>query len=281
MQIQRTPILFRRSISNEFKLLFLAFLSVLMMITDAGYNDGYVIPKLREYISLIIYPFQRTAFAPIDMVKKANDWLDAANLSRKENEILQKQRIELAQVLTHASQLESENAQLRRLLGIVDSTSETAIVVEVLYEPKNLSSKHLVFNKGRNAKIIPGMPVIDESGIVGQIIRVTNKTSEAALVSDNKISIPVQILRNGLRLIVSGSGFVNNMEVKYMAADADIEIGDILVTSGIGGIYPAGLSVAKITSVERNNSSGFLKAIASPLSNSNRYRHFLVLCVEQ
>lgn len=280
MRIQRTPILFRHSISNEIKLSVLAFCAILMMIVDINY-DFYAMSKLRQCISLAIYPFQRTVFAPIDVVRKVNDWLDAANLIRKENEVLQRQHIELAQVLAHATQLELENAQLRRLLGIVESTNESAIVVEVLYEPRNLTNKHLVFNKGSNSNLTPGMPVIDESGLLGQIIRVTPKTSEAALISDSKISIPVQISRNGLRLIVSGSGYSNNMEIRYMTADSDIEIGDTLITSGIGGIYPAGLPVAKVINIDRDHSSGFLRAIAKPLSKSNRYRHFLVLCVNK
>src|SRR5690606_32801157 len=134
-----------------------------------------------------------------------NEWVNAANRIRTENEALQRQRIELSQVATHAAQLAAENAQLRRLLGVTDTVEQAAVVVEVLYEPANTFQQRLVFNKGSQAGLAPGMPVIDEGGVVGQIVRVTPMASEAALVTDERVSVPVQVLRNGLRLIAFGS----------------------------------------------------------------------------
>jgi len=124
------------------------------------------------------------------------------------------------------------------------------------------------------------MPVIDEGGVVGQIVRVTPMTSEAALVTDERVSIPVQILRNGLRLIAFGANTPGQMEVRYLAANADIKPGDTIVTSGVGGLFPAGLPVARVESVERDTASGFARAICEPLAHPERYRHFLVLQVD-
>lgn len=105
-------------------------------------------------------------------------------------------------------------------------------------------------------------------------------TAEAALVTDERVSIPVQVLRNGLRLIAFGANIPGVIEVRYLAANADIKVGDTIVTSGVGGLFPAGLPVAKVASVERDTASGFARALGEPLAHPERYRHFLVLQVD-
>ena len=173
-----------------------------------------------------------------------------------------------------------ENAQLRRLLGVTDTVDQAAVVVEVLYEPANSFQQRLVFNKGSRSGLAPGMPVIDEGGVVGQIVRVTPQAAEAALVTDERVSMPVQVLRNGLRLIAFGSNSPGRIEVRFLAANADIQEGDTVVTSGVGGLFPAGLPVAKVLKVERDTASGFARAICEPLAHPERHRHFLVLQVD-
>src|SRR5690606_32865461 len=138
----------------------------------------------------------------------------------------------------------------------------------------------LIFNKGAREGISPGMPVIDEGGVVGQIVRVTPFTAEAALLTDDQVSIPVQVLRNGLRLIAFGGGEVGKLEVRYLSAGVDVQLGDELVTSGIGGLFPAGLSVGRVEKVDLDPGTGFARAIVEPLSHPERYRHFLVLRVD-
>ncbi|MDQ2137905.1 rod shape-determining protein MreC [Alcaligenaceae bacterium A4P071] len=272
-----TPRLFRHGPSAEVRLLVLALVALALLITDARIR---VLDPVRQAVAVALYPFQRVVLLPRDGVQTVYEWMNAASLIRNENEALQRQRIELSQVASHAAQLAAENAQLRRLLGISDTTAQSAVVVEVLYEPPNSFNQRLVFNKGSNAGIAPGMPVIDEGGVVGQIIRVTPMTAEAALVTDEQVSIPVQILRNGLRLIAFGGDSAGEMEVRYLAANADIRQGDTIVTSGVGGLFPAGLPVAKVDSVERDTASGFARAVVQPLAHPERYRHFLVLQVD-
>jgi len=253
------------------RLVVLVVLALALIIIDSQWR---MLEPARRTIAVALYPFQRAVMAPRDLVQQVNEWVNAANLIRSENEALQRQRIELAQVASHAAQLAAENAQLRRLLGV------TAVVVEVMYEPTNAFTQRLVFNKGSKAGLAPGMPVIDEGGVVGQIVRVTPMTAEAALVTDEQVSIPVQLLRNGLRLIAFGGNSPGKMEVRYLAANADIKEGDTIVTSGVGGLFPAGLPVAKVTSVERDTASGFARAVCEPLAHPERYRHFLVLQVD-
>ncbi|TAL77854.1 MAG: rod shape-determining protein MreC [Burkholderiaceae bacterium] len=266
--------LFRRGPTAEFRLFVFVLLSLSLLMVDSRWR---VLDPARQAISVALYPFQRLVLAPRDAIESIDSWLDAASLARAENEALQRQHIELAQISTHSVQLAAENRLLRRLLNIAEMVPESSVAVEVLYEPPNAFTHHLVFNKGSNSGIKPGMPVIDEGGVVGQVMRVTPFTSEAALLTDEKVSIPAQVLRNGLRVIVFGGSTSGKVEVRYLTNDSDIVVGDTLITSGVGGYFPAGLLVAKVDSIERDAASGFAVATAMPLSHPERYRHFLVL----
>jgi len=269
--------LFRRSVPAEVKLVLLSLLCVVMLVVDA---NSTLLNPMRQGMSLALYPFQRVVMLPRDAVTVVQDYTNAARLLQQESDDLRRQRIELSQVITNAAQLLTENEQLRRLLSVVDKRPEfPTVVVEVLYEPVNPYQRRLIFNKGSEVGIAPGMPVIDEGGVVGQVVRVTPYSSEAALLTDEQLAIPVQLLRNGLRLIAFGSTVPGKVEVRYFSSDADIVVGDVLVTSGVGGGFPSGLSVATVESVERDAASGFARALAEPTAYPERYRHFLVLKV--
>src|SRR5690606_14208650 len=127
--------------------------------------------------------------APRDALEYFDSWSQAASLARDEQEALRRQRIEMAQLLTHAAQLATENEQLRRLLNVSESISQDSVAVEVFYVPSNAFSHRLIFNKGSRDGIAPGMPVIVEGGVVGQILRVTPYTSEPELLIDYQAPI--------------------------------------------------------------------------------------------
>ncbi len=253
-------------------------LSLVLLVVDARWQ---VFEPARQAVSVLIYPFQRAAMAPRDLIEGVRSWANAATVAKEEKEALQRQRIELAQLASHAAQLATENQQLRRLLNVTAPAEQQSVAVEVLYEPANPYNRHLIFNKGSDSGIAPGMPVIDEGGVVGQVVRVTPFTSEAALITDEKVSVPVQVVRNGLRLIAFGGNPAGKIEARYLPLNADVRAGDTLVTSGIGGLFPAGLAVARVDEVRRDAVSGFAVAVATPLSHPERYRHFLVLLSEQ
>ncbi len=277
MQGHGTIRLFKRGPAAEVRLAVYVVLALAMMVVDVHWR---VLEPARQAVAVALYPFQRLVMLPRDVMSGIDNWTNAASLVRREKEALQSQRIELAQVATHAAQLAAENQQLRRLLNVADQVRQSSVAVEVLYEPVNAYTRHLVLNKGSTSGIAPGMPVIDEGGIVGQIVRVTPFTSEAALVTDDRVSVPVQLLRNGLRLIAFGGNIAGKVEVRYLTADSDVKPGDVLVTSGVGGLFPAGLPVAQIDEVRHDGATGFAMAEATPLSHPGRYRHFLVLLVE-
>ncbi|MFT0533190.1 rod shape-determining protein MreC [Castellaniella hirudinis] len=269
--------LFKRGPSIEVRLVLLLALCLGLIITDAHWP---VLRPVRQALSVAVYPFQRVVMAPRQALEYVDSWSHAAALAREEQDALRRQQIEMAQLATHAAQLTTENEQLRRLLKVSESITQPSVAVEVFYEPPNAFSHRLIFNKGTQAGIRPGMPVIDEGGVVGQIVRVTPYTSEAALLIDDQVSIPVQVLRNGLRLIAFGSDEVGKLEVRYLTASMDVQPGDTLVTSGIGGLFPAGLPVARVDKVDRDPGTGFAMAVAQPLSHPERYRHFLVMRVD-
>lgn len=278
MQEQSTIQLFKRGTSAEVRLAVFVVLAITLLVVDA---HSKMLEPARQAISVVLYPFQRAAMAPGDLASYLGSWTDSAAVVRSEKEALQRQRVELAQLSTHAAQLSAENEQLRRLLQVADRVTQPSVAVEVFYEPPNGFSRHLIFNKGSAHGIRAGMPVIDDGGVVGQVVRVTPYTSEAALITDEKVSVPVQVLRNGLRLIAFGGAVASKVEVRYLTSDVDLEVGDTLITSGVGGLFPAGLPVARIDSVERDSSTGFAVAIATPLSFPERYRHFLILLVPE
>lgn len=274
MSTKKSPHLFRQGIASEVKLFFLGLLCVVLIIVDANWP---VLESVRRISSTVIYPFQRIAIWPKDLVNSVYDWSKFVTQTEEQIKTTESTRIENARLSMRAMQMEAENIQLRRLLGVKASVEVPSVAVEVLYTPAHPFKETIILNKGSNEGIEPGMPVIAEGGIVGQIRRVTAQTSEAALVTDDKTSVPALLKRNGIRVLVFGSGRPGQIEVRYLSLEVDIKVGDELVSSGIGGYYPAGLMIGQITSIESNSAQGFVRAIAEPSAHPDRHRHFLVL----
>lgn len=269
--------LFKQGQAAEVKLFFLGLLCIVLMAVDSQWG---LLSPARRIISTALYPFQQAALWPRNWVNQVYDWSNAVELSKQQLIETERQKIELAQISVHAAQMASENSQLRRLLGIKNSVPINSVAVEILYAAANPLHHTLVLTKGSNDGIKPGMPLIGEGGVVGQIQRVTPNTSEVALITDERISIPALVLRNGLRVIVFGSGVNERVEVRYLSTGADIKVGDNLVTSGVGGVYPAGLAIGKVIEIENNSSQGFVRAFVEPAAHPERFLHFLVLLLE-
>lgn len=269
--------LFKQGQAAEVKLFFLGLLCIVLMVVDSQWG---LLSPARRIISTALYPFQQAALWPRNWVNQVYDWSNAVELSKQQLIETERQKIELAQISVHAAQMASENSQLRRLLGIKNSVPINSVAVEILYTAANPLHHTLVLTKGSNDGIKPGMPLIGEGGVVGQIQRVTSQTSEVALITDERISIPALVLRNGLRVIVFGSGVNERVEVRYLSTGADIKVGDNLVTSGVGGVYPAGLAIGKVLEIENNSNQGFVRAFVEPAAHPERFLHFLVLLLE-
>jgi rod shape-determining protein MreC len=179
---------------------------------------------------------------------------------------------------TQVEQLTLENQHLRDLLQLRERMNTTAMAAEVLYEAADPFTRKMILDKGANSGIQTSSPVMDERGILGQVTRVHPLVSEITLVTDREHSIPVLNTRTGARGVAFGeSGGAPLLELRYMATNADIEVGDILTTSGVDGVYPPGIPVAKVVKVERQADSVFARILCESLARVQGARHVMVL----
>jgi cell shape-determining protein MreC len=176
--------------------------------------------------------------------------------------------------------LKEENNQLRRLLDAQERLPRKSTFAEILYAARDPFSRKVVIDKGSQNGILPGQPVIDDVGVIGQVTRVYLLMSEVTLLSDKDQAIPLQVLRNGLRAVAYGGAEGGMFDLRFMAANADIKNGDILVTSGIDGTYPPGLPVATVARIERDAAYAFARISLAPTAGTDRYRQVLVLSNE-
>ncbi len=268
------PSFFKQGPDVWVRLVFFSLLSIALLIVDARFQTLDVV---RQAVAVALYPFQRVVLLPGSLWSETTVFFESKTEFQREADDLARQRIEMSQVTTRATQLAEENAQLRRMLGASARVRVPSVLVEVLYEVRDAFSRRLIVDKGANHGLAAGMPLIDDGGVVGQVVRVSPLTSEVALLTDRDQMVPVQVLRNGVRSVAFGDEAPGRLGLRFMASDIDVQVGDDLVTSGLDGIYPAGLPVAKVDTVERDGSSGFARILAKPVARLDRHRHFLVL----
>lgn len=270
------PPIFKQGPSAQLRLVFFSALAICLLMVDVRFQT---LDFLRKGVAVVIYPLQRLMLVPRDASLQFSDYFQTLSTTQRENEALRRSRIESAQLTTQAQQLMTENVQLRQLLGARERAQAPAVLVEVLYEARDAFTHRLVVDKGSLHGIRAGQPVIDDGGVVGQVTRVTPISSEIALLTDRDQTIPVQVLRHGLRAIAFGGEAPGRLGLRYMASNVDLKPGDVLLTSGIDGIYPPGLPVAVVEHIERDAAYGFARVICKPSAGLDRHRHFLVLLV--
>jgi rod shape-determining protein MreC len=268
---------FNRGPSPVARLVFFAVLSLLLMFVDVRYR---YLESTRSALSILVSPIQRLATLPGALWEMAGDFFITQSTQRgliKQNdELKQQHQIDAAQ-LAQLQALQQENQQLRNLEGLPIRSEFTTQLVEVIYAERDLFSRKVLVNKGANADVRLGQVVMDDNGIVGQITRVYPWLSEVTLVTEKDHAVPVQVLRNGLRAIVFGSGDTSQLSLRYMPNSADIQNDDVLVTSGIDGTYPAGIPVARVIKVEHDEAYPFAHIVCLPLAGVDKHRHLLIL----
>ena len=254
------------------RLTFFIVLSVLLMIVDARFRAA---ESLRTGLAVVIYPLQRAAGAPIEWIGSIADYFTSLSATQRENEALRTRVLQNARDVLTLEALAAENAQLRRLLEARERITSGATLAEILYAGRDPFSRRIVIDKGSQQGLSNGQPVIDETGVIGQVTRVFPMLSEVTLITDKDQAIPLQVVRNGLRALAYGDGAA--LDLRFVAANADIQNGDVLVTSGIDGIYPAGLPVAKVARVERDAAYAFARIQCVPIAGTDRNRQVLVI----
>jgi len=268
------PPFFHRGPAPLVRLTFFVSLAVLLMVLDARFRYA---ENVRQVVALVAYPLQRVAMAPVDLARGVAEYFVSTAELRDENAALRAKQLHASQELMQMRALEEENNQLRRLLEAQRRLPRKSTFAEILYAARDPFSRKVVIDKGSEAGILPGEPVIDDVGVIGQVTRVYLLMSEVTLLSDKDQAIPLQVLRNGLRAVGFGGAEGGMLELRFMAANADIQQGDVLVTSGIDGTYPPGLPVATVTRIERDSAYAFARITLAPTAGTERYRQVLVL----
>jgi rod shape-determining protein MreC len=268
------PPFFKRGPAPLVRLFFFASLSLALLVLDARfrYAEG-----LRSTLALAAYPLQRAATAPIDFFSAVGAYFSTQAQLVEDNAALRAKALALAQNAQRYEAAEAEAAQLRRLIGGAEKVGVKATPAEVLYAGRDPYSHKVFINLGANHGVRPGSPVTDEAGVVGQVTRVHPLLSEVTLVTDRDQAIPVQVVRTGLRAVAFGAGPSGMLELRFMAANAEIQNGDRLVTSGIDGTYPAGIPVATVVRIERDAEHSFARVVSRPAAGVDRGRYVLVL----
>lgn len=268
------PSFFNRGPAPVVRLTFFALASILLMVTDARFR--YMEP-LRQALSTIVYPFQRTALAPVESAGRIGDYFESiADLQRDNNE-LRAEKLRDAQDLLTLQSLRAENAQLRGLLHARERAKPDAIFAEIIYSGRDPFSRTVIVDKGATQGVERGQPVIDTTGLVGQVTRVQPLVSEVTLVTHKDHSIPVQVVRNGLRAVAFGAGDGASLELRFLSANADVQNEDLVVTSGIDGVYPPGLPVGKVVRIDRDATQSFARILIAPAAGTGQHRAVLVL----
>ncbi|HEU4644931.1 MAG TPA: rod shape-determining protein MreC [Burkholderiales bacterium] len=268
------PPFFVRGPAPLVRLAFFASLSLTLLVLDARF--GYA-ESIRTVLALVAYPIQQAARLPVLLAEGVAGYFGAQSRLREENEVLRARLLEASIDAQRYESAAAEAASLRRLIGAAERLDRKSIPAEILYAGRDPYARKVVVDRGTQHGVRQGSPVVDPSGIVGQLTRAHAFVSEVTLLTDKGQAIPVQVLRNGLRAIAFGDGASGLLELRYMAANVDVESGDLLVTSGLDGTYPPGLPVASVVRVERDASSTFARVLAQPTAGVERGRYALVL----
>ncbi len=274
--LDRTPPpFFKQGTSALTKLLFFSAMSCGLMFADQYYN---IVQPARWALSLIVYPVQWVALRPQVLWDHVDDVFESKQEALSVAEQARAKMLEQAVSASQVEQLKLENLNLRNLLDLKQRNPTPAMAAEVIYEAADPFTRKMILNKGASQGIQTSSPVMDDQGILGQVTRVHPLVSEITLVTDREHSIPVLNTRTGARGVAFGeSGGAPLLELRYMATNADIEEGDVLTTSGVDGIYPPGIPVAKVVKVERRADSVFARILCESLARVQGARHVMVL----
>ncbi|MBI5750559.1 MAG: rod shape-determining protein MreC [Hydrogenophilales bacterium] len=265
---------FNRGPSPAVRLVFFTMLSLLLLFVDARYR---YLESTRSALSVLVSPVQRLATLPGILWQQAGSFFVTQRSLVNENKSLYLQHQQDAAQLAQFQALQQENQQLRGLLALPQRSEFNAQPAEIVYAERDVFKRKILIDKGSDAHVQAGQVAMDDNGIIGQVTRVYPWLSEVTLITEKDHAVPVQVLRNGLRSIVFGAGDTSRLSLRYMPVSSDIQNGDVLVTSGIDGLYPPGIPVAKVEKIERDAAYPFARVTCLPLGGVDKHRHLLIL----
>lgn len=267
------PPFFKRGVAPLARLAIFASLSLFLLIVDLRFQT---LDMLRATIATVIYPLQQVAYRPVEFIGGAGQYFSSLATLQSENSELRDRQLATANQLLRQEHLELENRRLRELLDMRERQPTKGQVADVLYAARDPFSRRIVIDKGMQHDISAGQVVVDDVGVVGQVTRVYPLISEVTLLTDKNQAIPVQVQRSGLRAVLAGAG-AGQMELRFLAANAEVEEGDVLTTSGLDGVYLPGLPVAKVMKIDRDAAYTFARILCEPLAGVERNGQVLVL----
>jgi rod shape-determining protein MreC len=272
--LDRTPPpFFRQGPSALSKLVFFSALAVFLMVADTRFSWTQ---PLRATLAVVLLPVQRTLAVPVEMWEGGEDYLRGLRRAPAPAPEAQMRQAAQAERSLRTAQLQQENTRLRALLELREAVAVRSRPAEVLYEAADPYSRKVIIDRGATQGVVRGAPVINEAGVLGQVTRLYPLTAEVTLLADKDAAIPVLNVRTQQRNAAFG-GAAGGMELRYASANADVKVGDELQTSGLDGVYPPGLPVARVAAVERRVESGFARVLLTPVAQADGVRHVLVL----
>jgi rod shape-determining protein MreC len=274
LEPQAAPAFFVRGPSPFARLVFFSILSLTLMAADAKLH---YLNAFRMQLVSLMHPLQVLANVPAATYQEINTFFSTHRFLLKESKALQARVLNQSIALQQLNTLKLENSHLRMLLNATQISPQHIIMGEVMHVGRDPFTKKIMINRGEQHQVQAGEAVVDAIGVIGQVTRVYSSTSEVTLVTDKSLSIPVQIERNGLRAVALGHGRDSTLDLPYLPTNVDIKRGDKLVTSGIDGVYPAGLSVATVIDIEITRDSPFARIVCKPTGGVDHHKQVLVV----
>ena len=270
------PPLFRQGPSALSKLIFFSALALFLMVADVRFQ---MMQPVRTVLATVIYPFQWLAMRPVLMVQEVDSWAASLGETERDRDVLRTKLTLQSQRALQVDQLTLENRRLRDLLDLKGRPGVSGIAAQAIYDAADPYSRKIILDKGSVQGLALGAPVIDDLGVLGQITRLYPLTSEVTLITDHDHATPVLNARTGARGVAYGENSIHAdaIELRFMAANADVAVGDLLTTSGVDGVYPPGLPVARVEKVERSTTDVFARIYCMPLALVSGAGHVLVL----
>ena len=274
---RKPPPMFRRSLSPSARMGLVAIVTIVLMVVDSHWQMGQ---SVRAGIATVLKPLQWVGAQPVKAVDLMGSYVTTVESAQQTKEQATLQIAQLALKAQRTELLMRENAALRELLGLQQQLPMQARAAEVAHEAADPFVRKVILNKGSRQGIVQGSPVIDGRGLLGQVVRVFPLSSEVLLLDSPQQAVPALNNRTGERSLVYGDSQQprgNALEIRFLANTEDVQVGDAIVTSGVGGIYPAGLPLGTVSVVERRNNSAFLRVQLTPAAHMLSVDHVLVL----
>ena len=273
--LDRTPPpFFRQGTPALTKLALCSALAVFLMAADSRFK---LTQPLRAGLATVLLPAQRALMVPVQLAQSSNDYLKGLKTAVDAKDAARAQMAKQAERVARGEQLAQENNRLRALLELRPALQVKSISAEVMYEAADPYSRKVFIDRGATHGVALGSPVINEAGVLGQVTRVYPLNATVTLLTDKDAAIPVLNSRTQARSAAFGGAEGGGLELRFMAGNSDVQVGDALMTSGVDGVYPAGLAVAKVARVDRKVDSGFARILLAPAAAIDGVKHVLVL----